>query len=252
MSNKQNRSDIARCHTEDMDRLFSEEIKKSITGTKIYGVDFCRKEETGHSPDFILEQSYTEESVIKTAGNGKLAVLNFASYRHAGGGFLKGAMAQEEAICHSSFLYNILREFPDYYGWNESNYNRGLYTNRALYSPEVYFFSDNYEKYVKADVITCAAPNRSVMRKDGRFSEEENELALKERIQFIRDICDEECVDTFITGAFGCGVFAQKPEVVANLFMDLFGDTKVKKVIFAIPPDRNYVAFEKEYNNRFL
>ena len=106
---------------------------------------------------------------------------------------------------------------------------------------------DNYKNHVIADVITCAAPNRSLLLKDGRFSEKENEEALKDRIRFIRDICDNEGVDVLIAGAFGCGVFAQKPEKVACFFREYFCDTKVKKVIFAIPLDRNYAPFEREF-----
>ncbi len=188
-----------------------------------------------------------QDSVIRNVGKEKVAVLNFASYRHAGGGFLNGSKAQEEAICHASFLYNVLREFPDYYEWNEANYNMGLYMNRALYSPNIFFFYDGDRNHMIADVITCAAPNRSVLLKDGRFSEKDNEVALKDRIRFIRDICDNESVDILIAGAFGCGVFAQNPEVVASCFKECFSDTKVKKVIFAVPADRNYPPFEKVF-----
>ncbi|MEE3496454.1 MAG: TIGR02452 family protein, partial [Butyrivibrio sp.] len=104
-------------HTEAMDRLYSEEIKKSIEGTNLYEIDFIRNETAGRGAEFLLEQAYTQESVARNAGRGKTAVLNFASYRHPGGGFLNGSMAQEEAICHASFLYNVLREFPEYYEW---------------------------------------------------------------------------------------------------------------------------------------
>ena len=234
-------------HTEAMDRLYSKEIKKSIEGTCLYGTDFIRSGTAGRAAGFLLEQSYTQDSVMRNAGKGKTAVLNFASYRHAGGGFLNGSKAQEEAICHASFLYNVLRGFPGYYEWNEANYNMGLYMNRALYSPDVFFFNDDDRDYVTADVITCAAPNRSMLLKDGRFSEKENEAALKDRIRFIRDICDNESVDILIAGAFGCGVFAQKPEAVAACFKECFSDTKVKKVVFAVPPDRNYPPFEKDF-----
>ena len=46
-------------------------------------------------------------------------VMNFANALHIGGGFLKGARAQEEALCHESILYNVLKEFPRYYEWNK-------------------------------------------------------------------------------------------------------------------------------------
>ena len=249
MPRKDDLHDTALKHTEEMERLYSSEIQKAISATQVFGNDFVRNENAGSRAEFVLEKSYTQESVFRHANEKKLAVLNYASYRHAGGGFLNGAMAQEEAICHSSFLYNVLSSFPEYYEWNEANYNMGLYTNRALYSPDVYFFSDDGERFVSADVITCAAPNRSVMLRNGRFSEEQNEAALRDRIRFIRDICDLANVDTLIAGAYGCGVFAQKPERVASLFVELFSDTKVKQVIFAVPPDRNYDAFEKVTNS---
>ena len=71
----------------------------------------------------------------------------------------------------------------------------------------------------------------------------------EQHIRFIRDICDNERVDILIAGAYGCGVFAQKPEVVARFFRESFSDTKVKKVIFAVPPDRNYPPFEREFGS---
>ena len=100
------------------------------------------------------------------------------------------------------------------------------------------------------DVITCAAPNRSMLLKDGRFSEKENETLIKDRIMFIRDISDNEGVDVLIAGVFGCRVFAQKPETVARFFREIFSDTRLKKVIFIVPPDRNYHPFEREFRGR--
>lgn len=249
MGRKEQMKEKAQKHTDCMSKRFSGEIKKCIDETRLYDTGFIRNEEAGKGAEYLLEQSYTQESVVRNSGNGKMAVLNFASYRHAGGGFINGSMAQEEALCHASFLYNVLCGFPDYYEWNERNYNKGLYLNRALYSPDVLFFDKDYDNHVSADVITCAAPNRSMLLKDGRFGEEENEEALKDRIRFIRDICDNESVDILIAGAYGCGVFAQKPKGVARFFRECFSDTKVKKVIFAVPLDRNYPPFEREFGS---
>ena len=247
MGKKDHMKEVALKHTEAMDRAYSNEIKKSIDETHVYEPGLFRDVAADSEAVFLLEPSYTQDSVVKHCGDERMAVLNFASYRHAGGGFLDGSMAQEEAICHSSFLYNVLRAFPDYYEWNMANYNKGLYLNRALYSPGIFFF-DNDGNHVITDVITCAAPNRSMLLKDGRFTEKENETALMDRIRFIRDICDTESVDVLIAGAFGCGVFAQRPETVARFFREYFSKTNVKKVIFAVPPDRNYPSFEEEFN----
>ena len=155
-------------------------------------------------------------------------------------------MAQEEAICHSSFLYNVLSEFTDsYYYWNLNNKNRGLYLNRALYSPNVLFEDEYY-----CDVITCASPNWSAFRRSDTASREENEQVLRSRLKFILDIAKDNEVSTLILGAIGCGVFKQDPELVASIFKEYI-KTEYKcfdKVIFAVPKskgsDKNYKAFE--------
>ena len=40
----------------------------------------------------------------------KIAVLNFASFKNPGGMFYNGSSAQEESLCHESFLYNVLKK----------------------------------------------------------------------------------------------------------------------------------------------
>ena len=44
-----------------------------------------------------------------------VAILNFASARAVGGGFLKGSRAQEEELCRCSGLFRCLERAPDYY-----------------------------------------------------------------------------------------------------------------------------------------
>ena len=88
--------------------------------------------------------------------------------------FLAGSMAQEEAICHESILYNVLREFPKYYEWNKKHLNKTLYLNRAIFSKNILFRRCNHEKVVEkyASVITCATPNKGTAQKYQNVSDE--------------------------------------------------------------------------------
>jgi uncharacterized protein (TIGR02452 family) len=80
------------------------EIEAARGGTRMYGpgpverpaftrVDMCAE--------------VTGESSLEAARRlgGRVAVLNFASARNPGGGYLNGAQAQEEALCRASALY---------------------------------------------------------------------------------------------------------------------------------------------------
>ena len=171
----------------------------------------------------------------------KIAVLNFASYRNPGGKFIEGSNAQEECLCHESNLYNVLRNFAPYYKENNSKANRNLYTDRALYSPDVIFNKE--EEIVKADVITCASPNWTAASERG-VTQVENTLVLAQRMQFIKDIAELNDVDILILGAWGCGVFGQHPKVIARLFDFIFKESKIKNIVYAVPEKLNSNNFE--------
>ena len=91
--------------------------------------------------------SVTPESTQQAAyrlmvkeGLGDVVLLNFASAKNAGGGFLNGAKAQEEDLCRSSGLYLCQLEQPDYYAANRAEKSM-LYTDHIIYSPRVPFFA---------------------------------------------------------------------------------------------------------------
>ena len=101
-------------HTLDMDRRFKDEIVYSVKNSKVYnyatnvGINFEYKTD-------ILVVPHDTVTALEQYRDGRTAILNFASYKHPGGKFLDGSMAQEESLCHASFLYNVLREFKDTY-----------------------------------------------------------------------------------------------------------------------------------------
>lgn len=178
----------------------------------------------------------------------KVAALNFASYKNPGGMFLKGSKAQEECLCHHSALYNILSRFPNYYAENKKNLNEALYTDRAIYTPSVPFFTESSR--FDCDIITCAAPNKYAAQRYKNVSDEKNWYHLYNRIEFILNIAKLHQVDILIVGAFGCGVFGQDPYEVAAIFKYLLDNKSYgfSQVIFAIligTRVNNYTPFEK-------
>lgn len=238
MNNKDIRKEKAINHIEEMNKEFPAMINASITNSVIYTDENIYN----NNINVVVENITTTDAVSKYKHDEKLCVLNFASYKKPGGGFINGAMTQEESICHDSTLYNVISstKFESYYEENKNNTNGGLYRNIAIYSPGIVFSNSN----TIVNVITCAAPNLSIF-KGPKYKAYD---AIRNRITFILDIAENNNETELILGAFGCGVFKNEPEFVASTFKDLLYSTNYyhfKKVIFAIPGGINYDIFKK-------
>ena len=246
--NKENLSTEAVIHTKIMTRDFNKEIKYSIDNSILYGGpnNSPQPKNINKNTKFIFYNGTTQEAIFKFYTK-NLSVLNFASYKYPGGGFLAGSSAQEEMLCHNSFLYNVISTFKDYYNWNNEHKNKALYLDRAIYSPEIYFFNKK-KQFAKVSVITCAAPNFGAANQYQNINREENYEILKNRINFIKKIAEENNTDTLILGAFGCGVFKQPPEDVSNLIYKIFENSSIPKIIIAVPgKDHNMEIFRKKF-----
>ena len=258
---KKIRANKAYDHAREMEKRFKKEISFSFNHTTIYSsIPLMDKDETIYcgKPEIMFMETDTVSAIIDIGSNyhmnGPMAALNFASYKNPGGMFLKGSSAQEESLCHESFLFNVLRRFEDYYKWNRGNLNKALYTNRALYTPSIYFLkntiiNDN-QICVPCDIITCAAPNKGAAMKYNIANEYDNTIALQSRIRFVLSIASLHHVDTLILGAYGCGVFRQDPYEVASIFKyEIEYIRPCKRIVFAIPTGHNYDAFAEVFSN---
>lgn len=261
---KETRARVAREHTKNMAETEYENIYHSAQTTCTYGgdngADWLRKKvEPRTSGDTIITIDDIDSvgAIFKYRNDtDRMAVLNFASYRNPGGMFMEGSKAQEECLCHASYLYNVISQFSQFYAWNNQHKNKGMYTNRALYTPAVKFFDygATETKSCFCDVITCACPNWSVALRYGNFTRQENTQACSSRAEFILRVAADRYVGTLILGAYGCGVFAQDATEIASIFKNLL-DTKYKnvfrQVIFAIPAggrDNNLGKFQSVFN----
>lgn len=197
--------------------------------------------EEQYQTEIEVYNTTTIESIAKEYNHEKIAVLNFASAKNPGGGFLGGASAQEESLARSSSLYHSLLKCMNVYQFNrnESTY---LYSDYMIYSPNtVFWFDDNgypFKDPYLVDVITSAAPNRGAMLQNNKLNELEYiESTFKRRIELVLRLALDNKVKTLILGAWGCGVFRNNTEDVARYFKEVIDEkfeNKFKKIVFAV------------------
>lgn len=173
--------------------------------------------------------SVANEATVKAildfaeAGKERVGVLNFASAKNPGGGFLNGAMAQEESLAASSGLYETQLRNEGYYKANRA-YRSMMYTDFAIYSPDVVFFRDQrfglLERPVTASVLTLPAVNYGQVLLKGE-DPVQAERVMKDRMRLALAIFANKGDKSLILGAYGCGVFRNDPVKVAGWWREL-------------------------------
>lgn len=97
---------------------YAEEINSAVANSVIYRDDSLPPlpVNPNHSTKLgVFDETSTRQIYENALSDHKIAVLNFASYVQPGGEFLTGSIAQEECLCHESFLYNVLSRMTDFY-----------------------------------------------------------------------------------------------------------------------------------------
>jgi uncharacterized protein (TIGR02452 family) len=154
-------------------------------------------------------------------GAERIALLNFASARNPGGGFLSGSQAQEESLARASGLYASLSRMTDYYGANRRSQS-ALYTDHMIYSPLVPVFRDDDDRLLddpwSVSMITAPAVNAGVVRSREPENVSQIREVMNHRIDGVLALAVHHGHDALVLGAWGCGVFANDPREVAALF----------------------------------
>jgi uncharacterized protein (TIGR02452 family) len=206
------------------------EQEAAVTGTRLYtpaqtnellsSLDPCEEMQT------VVE--VTEETtqvaayrLVREEGCSDLVLLNFASARKPGGGFLNGAAAQEEDLARCSGLYPCLLTQPAYYAANRAHSSR-LYTDHIIYSPKVPWFRTHSQNLLDdiflASVITAPAPNAGSVYRNQRNARRVIEDTLRRRAALILAVARDQGHRSLLLGAWGCGVFRNDPHLVADAF----------------------------------
>lgn len=232
----------------------AEEIARAAAGTRLYGPEpvECVECEAGPADrptrfEVTGESSLDAARRLATEGQRRavgepVAVLDFASARNPGGGYLNGAQAQEEALCRASALYTCLLTVPEFYAAHRADPSP-FYSDRVIHSPAVPVFRDGrgalLDEPYAVGFLTSAAPNAGVVAR--RTPDETGAIpgALAARCERVLEVATVHGYRQLVLGAWGCGVFRNDPAAVAAAFRShLTGRGRFagrfERVVFAI------------------
>jgi uncharacterized protein (TIGR02452 family) len=234
----------------------------ALAGTRVYTPDGLRSllatPSIGDRPRVDVIDATTQVAAQRLVRDGAddLALLNFASGRSPGGGFLVDAQAQEEDLCRCSGLYPCLRAKPAFYAEN-TRFGSPFYTDHAIYTPGVPFFrlagdAELLDAPFRAAVITAPAPNTGATfaRDPGQTTDFGD--TLRRRWGHVLSIARDMGHRTVLLGAWGCGVFGGDPVATAEAVRPWLADGHFggdfDLVVFAIPNNGeqgslNFAAF---------
>jgi uncharacterized protein (TIGR02452 family) len=170
-------------------------------------------------------------------------LLNMANAEHGGGGWLKGALAQEENLCYRSSLSFTLKR--RYYP---------LGPLAAVYSPRVVVFRESLDKGhglldlsqpqalpVVSVVSVAAVRDPAITKGPGgeevyKFSSDEG--AMRNKMRVVLRVAGREGHRRLVLGALGCGAFGNPRAEVVRLWKEVLGETEFagwwEGVVFAV------------------
>jgi len=200
---------------------FSEEMDAALKGTVYYPDPLPRQDGVAIVPTVEVTNETTAQAAVRLSALGKedIVALNFAAARNQGGGFLSGALAQEEDLCRASGLYPCLKSKPLFYNANILSEDT-FYTDGIIYSPKVPFFRNEHnlflDKPFTLSIVSAPAPNLNGVRPEGFTSL--CEIVIRSRAEKILQVAAAQGHKNIILGAWGCGAFGNDPNMVATEF----------------------------------
>ncbi|KAJ9266219.1 hypothetical protein DTO021C3_5760 [Paecilomyces variotii] len=175
-----------------------------------------------------------------------VCVLNMANAYSAGGGWLNGALAQEEALCYrSSLSFTLkLRYYP-------------LDDNQAIYSPTVVIIRNSLNDGHKlldltkpdelpiVSVISIAALCQPALVMSGtlpKYKNAKDRDLMKEKMRIILRIAAFNGHRRLVLGAFGCGAFLNPRDEVADCWAEVLKENEFQggwweSIVFAVMDD---------------
>lgn len=263
----------------DTNQKLMDKIKNSMAYNKVISEknadDILQNltHETGKEAEIIVSKKRSFEAASAYRGK-HISVLNFASVTNPGGGVTKGASAQEECLCRVSTLYKCISASEITEAFHKKHWRAlktgemdSFYNDDCIQTCNVTVFKSDTAKTVllpekdwfDVDVISCAAPNlRRMSQHDKQWKKNVTDQELldiyKKRINRVLDIARYAKSEVVILGAFGCGAFANPPELVAKAMHASIDEHKydfetIELAVYCPLRDTsNYEVFAKEFS----
>lgn len=202
-------------------------------------------------------------AATKGPASGRVAVLNMASHRNPGGGWLRGAVAQEEMLCYRSSLALSLHQ--RYYPWRQ---------RMGIYTPDVLIIRSDMpsgHKLLMPDVpaedlpvvsalsiaALCRPETRRLQtrRADGTtverqiYADDAARDLTKDKMRLCLRMAAHRGHGSLVLGALGCGAFLNPREEVTQCWLEVFGEAEFaggwwEDVVFAVYDARNEGNFD--------
>ncbi|KAL2848525.1 hypothetical protein BJY01DRAFT_233835 [Aspergillus pseudoustus] len=194
--------------------------------------------------------SLTNMRMTDNGDAANVCVLNLANATTRGGGFLRGAMAQEEALCYRSTLYRTLKK-----------HHYPLKMREAIYSPTVVIFRENYNNDYRmmdlqkplpvVSVVSMAAirdPQVTRRTNPPSFADPEDREWTKEKMRVTLRVCAHNKHRDLVLGALGCGAFNNPVHDVADCWAEVLDEQEFRgwfsNIVFAVLQGKNRTGYD--------
>lgn len=225
-----------------------------------------RRTPTGRTPIKIINADTFNAAISltsKSPAGGRVAVLNMASHSNPGGGWLRGALAQEEALCYRSSLTLSLHK--RYYPWKQ---------RMGLYTPDVVVIRSDMPSGHKllvpgvkpgdlpvVSALSIAAlrcpETRKIKEQKGSgemlerevFADPASRALTKDKMRLCLRMAARKGHGLLVLGALGCGAFRNPKGEVAHCWLEVLTEPEFQggwweEVWFAVHDRRNEGNFE--------
>lgn len=234
---REERKAQAKKHLGLMRGAFASDTAKTVEACVIYEDGTMRSPELPEAPfestETIVTTKFAPE-VLREA-QGKTLLVDPTAFTRPGGAYEDGAFGPEQILCAESNLYPVLQGIKAEYHDKNRQYTTGmLFTDRAVYLPDVVFSSHGVMNH--ADILAIAEPQKNRALENHR-SAAEADKALADRIATLLNIAAVHEVETLIVSAFGTGRTGYSTEEVIKLFSEWLAahPGAIKTVYFAVP-----------------